>query len=144
VDDELDCYRAHLIFATADGGCITVNDSCNYFSVTSRTRPIIKKLSIEDFETIPLSISHDEQPLSAAGEAYPNPCDEIIYIPVPSDNHPNIRCQVYDQLGHVVIDRLVQHGSMLRLDVSRLRTGVYHYRIYTDKGTLLTEKFIKK
>lgn len=144
VDDELDCYRSHLVLASADGGCITVNDSCNYYSFTSKTRPIIKKLRIEDFETIPLSISHDERPHSATGEAYPNPCNEIIHIPVPYDSHPNIRCQVYDHFGHIVIDRIVRHSSMLELDVSKLRTGVYHYRIYTDKETLLTEKFIKK
>ena len=144
VDDELDCYRSQLVLASADGGCITVNDSCNYYSFTSKTRPIIKKLRIEDFETIPLSISHDERPHSATGEAYPNPCNEIIHIPVPYDSHPNIRCQVYDHFGHIVIDRIVRHSSMLELDVSQLRTGVYHYRIYTDKDTLLTEKFIKK
>lgn len=144
VDDELDCYRSHLILATADGGCITVNDSCNYSSFTSKTRPIIKKLRIEDFETIPLSISHDEQHHPATGEAFPNPCNEIIHIPVPYDHLHNIRCQVYDHLGHVVFDRTVPCNSMLELDVSRLRAGVYHYRIYTDNEILHSEKFIKK
>ena len=143
-DDDLDCYRSCLILPTADGGCVTVNDSCNYYSVTSKTRPVIKKLRPEDFETLPLSISHDEHHHSTVEEAYPNPCDEKLFIPVTYDNHPNIRCQVTDRFGRVVIDRIAHGNSALELDVSRLKTGVYHYRIYTDEGTLLTEKFIKK
>lgn len=141
VDDDMNCYRSCFVLATADGGCITVNDSCNYYSITSKTHPIIRKLRIEDFETIPLSI-HKEEPFGA--KAYPNPCDDILHIPVPRIDHQHIRCQVYDQLGRTVVDRKVSPGDLLMLDVSRLRTGIYHYRVYSDKTTLITEQFIKK
>lgn len=144
VDDDLDCYRSCLVFASADGGCITVNDSCNYYSITSRTHPIIKKLGMDDFEVLPLSITHDAKQDPATGKALPNPCDETLHIPLPDIDRHNVRCQVYDHLGRIVIDRIVQHKGLLKLDVSRLKTGVYHYRLYTDRETLITEKFIKK
>ena len=143
VDDDQNCYRSCLVLATADGGCITVNDSCNYFSITSRTHPIISKLRIEDFETIPLTILHEE--LSSFDEkAYPNPCDATLHIPVPRIDHQHLRCQVYDQHGRIVIDRKVPPCDLLSLDVSKLKTGIFHYRIYSDQTTLLTEPFIKK
>lgn len=143
VDDDLDCYRSYHVFATHDGGCITVNDSCNYYSITSKTRPVIKKLSVGDFETIPLSVIDNDKPLPK-GKAWPNPCDGKLNVPIPSTNGHNIRCQVYDHLGHKVIDRKVRDQCLLELDVSRLKSGIYHYRIYTDKKTLVTEMFLKE
>lgn len=143
VDDDHECYRSCLVLATADGGCITVNDSCNYYSVASKSHPIIQKLNIGDFETIPLSIS-DEKHHTYITQAYPNPCEGLLHIPVPDHDYNNLRCQVYDHLGRIVIDKRVDQSEPMVLDVSRLRSGIYHYLIYSDSETLLTERFIKK
>jgi len=143
IDNDLDCYRSCLILATPDGGCITVNDSCNYQSIVTTTHPIINKLNMDDFETIPLSIK-DDRPMSQERKAYPNPCDELLHIPIAPLNHPHIRCQVIDHLGRIVTDRIVHDDSTLDLDVSTLKAGLYHYRIYADQTTLFTDQFIKK
>ena len=143
LDDNHQCYRTYMVLPTTDGGCITVNDSCNYYGITSKSHPIVSKLSPDDFETVPLSVSSVQSPPDP--KAYPNPCEESLHIPIAHLGNQQLRCQVHDYLGRTVIDRMVPHGcNILHLDVSRLRTGNYHYRIYTDKETLFTEQFIKK
>lgn len=143
VENDHDHYRSCLVLATTDGGCITVNDSCNFYSITTTSHPIIQKLRLEDFETVPLLISVETQN-PPIGQAFPNPCEELLHIPVPDHGNHDIRCQVLDHLGRIVIDKKVDHNGPLDLDVSKLRAGVYHYLIYSNKETLLIEQFLKK
>ncbi|MBO6026716.1 MAG: T9SS type A sorting domain-containing protein [Bacteroidales bacterium] len=143
VDDDHESYRTYLILPTSDGGCITVNDSCNHGPLPRTSRPIIKKLSVEDFDITPLSIVNVEQGYPEA-KAYPNPCDETLHIIVPRCDRQRIRFRVYDPIGRIVVDRVVSQNDHIDLDVSRLNAGLYHYRIYADDETLFTEKFIKK
>lgn len=144
IDDDHTCYRSCLILPTSDGGCITVNDSCHYNFISTFMHPIINKLSRDDFETITLSVSDAPQrPMNY--DAYPNPCEETLHIPLPNMESTNIRCQVFDNQGRTIINRMVHpYGNTLDLDVSKLRTGGYHYRIYSNKEALLTGTFIKK
>ena len=143
VDDDHQCYRSCMVLATADGGCLTVNDSCNYNGITVTSRPIIQKLTMEDFETIPLSIAQSDMG-QETGTAFPNPCDEVLHIPIPFYDSSDIRCLVTDQMGRIVIDTKTLSGCRLDLNVSRLRTGLYHYRIHNPDKTLLTGQFYKK
>lgn len=144
LDDEHDRYRSNIILPTADGGCISVIDSCNYGLSASESHPIIKKLKREDFELIPCSVTQNDHRPSRLG-AYPNPCEGMLHIPLPSMDGTGIRCQVIDNLGRTIANRMVPpSGGTLDLDVSRLKPGIYSYRIYSDQGTLLTERFIKK
>ena len=144
IDDDHNCYRSGLILPTADGGCITVNDSCDYTSISTITHPIINKLSLSDFEQITLSIS-DAPPKPLHFNAYPNPCEETLHIPIPNTDNTLIRCHVFDNQGRTIINRIVHSfNGILDLNVSMLEPGIYHYRIYSDKMTLCTESFIKK
>lgn len=144
IDDDHQCYRSCLILPTSDGGCLTVNDSCNFAPITTITHPVINKLSRADFEQITLSIpSTVQEPLHQHG--YPNPCDNVFHIPLPHNEYNNIQCQIIDNQGRTIINRSIPFkGVTLDLDVSKLKTGIYHYRICSDTETLSTDTFIKK
>ncbi len=143
IDDDHDSYRTCLIFPTADGGCITVNDSCNYYPFATKTLPIVRKLGPADFIHIPWSITENNQALPSVN-AYPNPCFETLHIPITTE-YQHTRCQVYDLQGRILMDCMVQpSGTLLNLDVSTLKPGLYHFRIYSDQTTLFSEEFLKK
>ena len=145
VDDDHNCYRTSLILPTSDYGCISVNDSCSYETLSYLRHPIIKKLTLEDFEHVPLSIEgqHAEHG-NQSSIPYPNPTDKILNIPLP-DLMQKVRCQITDSKGIVIIDRIVEPSScLLQFDVSQLKTGLYLYRVYTPDKTLLHGKFMKK
>lgn len=140
-----DTFRACLILPTPDGGCITVNDSCNYAPYMTTTMPVIQKLTPDDFDRIPWTVSHDEQP-PLKGYAFPNPCSEILNIPVIHENYQETtRCRVEDLFGRITMDCIVQsNGKYLFLDVSNIRAGIYRYRIYSDRKTLSSGQFVKQ
>lgn len=143
LDDDHDHYRTCLILSSPDGGCITVNDSCHFNAISTSGHPIIKKLTSDDFEQVPWSTSPFEydQP---RGKPYPNPCNDMLHIPLSNVELERIRCQISDHLGRIVMDRIVPtDADMLHLDLSRLQKGIYHYRIYSDRHTLQSETFIK-
>lgn len=144
IDDDHKCYRSSLILPTSDGGCITVNDSCQYGPISTTSRPIINKLNRSDFETVTLSTS-DICPEPLRNKAYPNPCEETLHIPLPDINRIIIRCLVLDNHGRTIVDRSVLSSDRtLDLNVSKLKKGIYHYQIYSDKEALLTGSFIKE
>ena len=144
IDDDHDCYRSCLILPTSDGGCITVNDSCQFIPTSHSRHPIINKLSRSDFETVTLTVS-DHQQRPTHHKAFPNPCEETLHIPLPGVESANIRCQVFDNQGRTIINRMIPlSGNTLDLDVSKLRTGLYHYCIYSNQEALLTDTFIKQ
>ena len=145
IDDDHESYRTCLIFPTSDGGCITVNDSCIYHPYATTALPFVKRLTLADFDRIPWSVTQTEQ-APATPNAYPNPCDETLHIPITDVYRTkSIRCQVYDLQGRTLMDCIVRpEGNLLNLDVSKLKPGLYHYRIYSDQKTLFSEKFLKK
>ena len=145
INDDHDSYRTCLILPTSDGGCITVNDSCILSPLATAALPFIRKLTLDDFEHIPWSITQND-PTTLSHHAYPNPCDEILHIPL-SDIVVNkqIHCRVEDTLGRILLDCIPgSDGNLLHLDISRLKPGVYRYQIYSDQKTLSSEKFIVK
>lgn len=143
-DDDHNSYRTCLIFPTSDGGCITVNDSCIFHPFATTALPFIRKLSPNDFVHIPWSITQT-YPISSLSTAYPNPCDDILHIPISkTDQAGKARCRVEDFHGRIFIDCIVQlNGISVTLDVSQLKPGIYHYHIYSGQTTLSSEKFIK-
>ena len=142
VDDQHDRFRTRLVLPTPDGGCITVNDSCDRQDQVVRTsQPRITKIKREDFTMANLSVSQDSQ-----GQAppYPNPTEHLLFIPLSDLDFTTGRLRVFDQRGLPVMDRIIHRtDEMLQLDVSNLKKGLYYYQIYTDDRTLLTERFIK-
>jgi hypothetical protein len=145
VDDDHNCYRTSLILPTADYGCITVNDSCSYEPLSHQRHPVIKKLTSEDFEHVPLFIEGQyAEHGKTSSMPYPNPADKTLNIPLPALTQ-KVRCQITDPKGIIIIDRIVESSScLLQFDVSQLKTGLYLYRVYTPDKTLLHGKFMKK
>ena len=145
IDDDHSAYRTCLIFPTSDGGCITVNDSCINHPYATTTLPFVRKLSPADFVRIPWSVIQTDQE-SASSNTYPNPCNEILHIPITTEYQTgNTRCRVYDLQGRTLMDCFIRpDGNRLNLDVSKLKPGIYHYRIYSEQKTLFSEKFLKK
>lgn len=141
LDDDHDHYRSWMVLPTLDGGCLTVNDSCSWSSTADLGHPVIRKLRPIDFENIFITTvsSDDGQPHP---HAYPNPVKDLLYIPLPQ---PVTRCQVVDQRGLLICDRLVnRQGDQLQLDVSQLKPGVYLYRLLHNNQCIGQEKFLKQ
>lgn len=144
IDDDIACYRARLILPTHDGGCITVNCINNCQGLVQEERPFIQRLSREDFETVPWTVTGPSNE-SHRGRAYPNPTADMLHIPLEGITASHVRCCVLDPLGRTVIDVRIRPGSdLLNLNVGSLRPGRYHYRIYTNEQTLFSEPFIKQ
>lgn len=145
IDDDHDRYRASLILPTSDYGCITVNDSCSYESISQIRHPVIRKLTLEDFEHVPLTIGEQHTGLDdKTSMPFPNPTEGTLNIPLPCFEQ-QVRCRICDSKGIIATDRIVASDTqLLQFDVSKLKNGLYHYQIYTPNKTLLQGKFVKK
>lgn len=145
VDDDHESYRTCLILPSSDGGCITVNDSCNYYPFATTALPFIRKLTPDDFISLPWSVTTVDQVLTQ-GNAYPNPCNEVLHIPIAdTEQYGKLRCRVEDIHGRILLDCDVRSGgNLLNIDVTRLKTGIYCYHFYSGQKSLLSETFIKK
>ena len=145
IDDEHQCFQSRIILPTSDNGCIVVYDSCNYQLLPNQRHPVIKKLRPDDFEQVFLSAEapSDISPQSLA--LYPNPADEAIYFNCARLETACIRLSIIDSRGLIVADRALEsNSSFVKIDISNIKPGTYHLRLYTSDKTLLTEKFIKK
>lgn len=143
LDDDHQCYQSRLILPTTDNGCIIVYDSCAYQFMTKIKHPVIKKLVPSDFEQVYLSTETNHDPIQTSN-LYPNPAIDRIYIPIDCDMD-NLRFRITDTRGLLVADRIVDcYDTLLGLDISRLKPGVYQCQLYTSEKILYTEKFIKK
>lgn len=141
IDDRHDHLRSYLILPTNDGGCISVNDSCDWSVLPTHGHPIITKLNRDHFETIPLSLV-DAKNLYTT---YPNPAEEVLYIPLGDNDFTQGRCQVYDLQGRIVIDRIVHaDNKVLRLELYNLKRGIYSCQLQSEGKTVHSEIFIKK
>ena len=140
--DDCQNYRSAIILPTADKGCIVVNHYSPYEALELSGIPIITKLNRNDFSTPSLLTPTTTEQL---GDAYPNPASTVLNIPLECINNTPMRCQVIDSRGLVLMDRIINNDqTLLQLDVSSLKQGLYYYRIYSAEKTLLSKKFIKQ
>lgn len=145
LDDDHQSYQSRIILPTADNGCIVVYDSCSYEFMTRVRHPVIKKLSPNDFEQVVLSVESTIVDPKEDLSPYPNPADDIIHIPLPDNETTQRRIRITDVNGRTVADRIVEReASLIQLDISGLKPGLYHCTLYISDKTLLTDKFIKK
>lgn len=145
LDDEHQCFQSRLVLPTADNGCIVVYDSCIYHAQPNIMHPVIKKLRPSDFEQVFMSVETPLDYCMPYTSPYPNPADNVIYIPLYSHGTSHLRLRISDTRGLIVTDRIVDpENALMRIDLSGLQPGMYQYQVYSDKRTLQTGKFIKK
>ena len=145
LDDDHQCYQSRLILPTEDDGCIVVYDSCLNNYLPDIKHPVIKKLRSCDFEQVFLSVKEPMAGRPQTPMPYPNPADNVLYLPMCDYSTNDLRCRITDALGLIVTDRLVDSkANLIQLDISALKPGVYHCTLYASDRTLFTEKFIKK
>ncbi|MBS1902810.1 MAG: T9SS type A sorting domain-containing protein [Bacteroidetes bacterium] len=70
---------------------------------------------------------------------YPNPAVRTVTVSVPLDA---VRYRLYDLLGRQVTMRMVSGSSTTTVDLSALSPGVYSIVFETDRGQLITSKFV--
>ena len=113
LDDEHENYWTCLILPTNDGGCITVNDSCSHQPFGLTRHPIIKKLTLKDFETVHFCEIKTTTDQRQPSKPFPNPANTILNIPVNGIEQTNARCQIIDFKGLVVADLLMDSQSII-------------------------------
>ena len=145
LDDDHQCYQSRLIMPTSDNGCVVVYDSCVYQYLTHIKHPVIKKLAPQDFEQVFLSTTESVPDTPPNTSPYPNPANNEICIPLPNSEPGHQRCRITDANGLILADRIVDsEASVIKLDISEIKPGIYYYQLYTSDRTLLTEKFVKQ
>lgn len=145
VDEGHHCYQSKIVMPTSDNGCIVVYDSCDYQPLPYHRHPVIKKLRPSDFEQVFLSVETTFDAPTPSTSPFPNPADDIIYLPLAKVETGSPRIRITDHQGLIIADRIAHSDlSMIKLDISKLTPGVYFLQLYTFDKTLLTEKFIKK
>lgn len=71
------------------------------------------------------------------GEAYPNPADNTVNIPVYISVNSEIKLQLFDLTGKVVADVFngrVTGSRVFKIDVSALNEGLYFYKLTDSEG----------
>jgi len=72
---------------------------------------------------------------------YPVPVQETLTI-TNTENVKQIR--VYNSIGSLVYSESINNSSNIRIDTRKLNTGYYFVSMITNKGDLVSKKFIKK
>ena len=142
LDDKYSDIATSSIVAMPDGGCILL---CNRIHQYLDTDAYIIKMSREDFNPIPCSVSEVPKE-NIKATAYPNPTRGELYIDI-SDLPQNTenRVSITDMRGITRMSRIIKgSGNLLTIDVSALEAGVYFYSVYNREKELFNGKFIKE
>ncbi|NOQ27943.1 MAG: T9SS type A sorting domain-containing protein [Bacteroidales bacterium] len=79
-------------------------------------------------------------------EVYPNPCISELNFIIEEDNASNAIISMFDLAGKEVMNKQVeinQGFNQIQVNVEKLESGIYFYRVSTDEGSS-TGKIIKK
>jgi hypothetical protein len=71
---------------------------------------------------------------------YPNPGKDFLFISFP-ERWQKVDCLVFDLSGKQVLKSTLYQGE--RIDVARLLSGVYVYKVIAPSGKLISGKFLK-
>ena len=107
------------------------NDGVNYYRL--RQFDYDGKISVSDIIGV-MSESNDELSL------YPNPTEKNVLI---SSKYHFSQVIIRDLQGTVVLEKEVNSGSQMALDLESLRAGVYLVTIDSDQG-IFTERLVKE
>ncbi len=83
----------------------------------------------------------EEQFLSAI---YPNPASDEVTVLIKGKDQDNLLLQIVDIQGRKHVDRIVEGGSQIKLDISALEEGVYHIILSSEKKMLGSSMFLKQ
>ena len=76
----------------------------------------------------------------ATANAYPNPSNGIVIIPVYLQNSTELTLQIFDTMGKLISERhlgIQTSGEHeIRIDLSDVATGLYHYRLSNAMGAV--------
>lgn len=97
-------------------------------------------------ETVAMESSTYSLPVTENLEIFPNPASNTITLNFGSASNGETRINVYDAAGRIVKTVMTVKGlnvMQYRLDISELRTGLYHAEVIIDGKTRLLRRFSK-
>jgi len=72
--------------------------------------------------------------------AYPNPSNGFVTIPVYLQNAGNVSIEVYDSMGKMISSSALGNrkagDQQIQMDLSTLSSGLYHFRLFNEKGSV--------
>lgn len=142
LDEEYINQPSYFILPQNDGGCIIVT----FFTLNNqKSQGKLIKMNREDFDPIPCSVKEMPQETIKA-LAYPNPAKEELNIDITGLlDGQQYRFRICDVLGRVYMDRIIHKKSnSIKVSVSSLNPGIYHYTIYNAQKRLFNGKFVKE
>ena len=119
-----------------DFSLVTQGTSEVDFSTTGN----IVDIGAYEYQSQPLSIS-DNPTQANTVYAYPNPTKDMLTL-INLTNEENIA--IYDILGRKQTVQQQRKTNQLKLNVSKLDTGIYFIHVYNTKGKTKSIRFIKK
>ena len=93
-----------------------------------------------EYQPQPLSLS-DNPSQATAVYAYPNPSKDMLTLINVTDEES---VAVYDVLGRKLAIQQQRNANSLKLNVSKLDTGIYFIHVFNTKGETKSIRFIKK
>lgn len=149
--DDNQCYTFTIKDAYGDGICCGsgLGSSGNgYYNITSTDSYSVIKSGSEFTSRESISFIVDTQSLSEFSKTkdiflYPNPAVSILNITIPKYFNLPERYTIYNTLGQIINDKLIQNGDDLMIDTSNLRTGTYILSLEKE-GFKRVFKFLKE
>lgn len=132
-------YDLNSIYATSDGGCIITGVNAYHRDGRfSNTNTYILKLNENGY----CAIGENAESIAKPYYCYPNPAKDNIYIEL----SPDVNCQsveLYDLEGRLV-ETFPETSPQTPIDISKLNTGAYLFKLKMSDGTEYTERIVKE
>ena len=138
------CYEFEIVDDYGDGVCCDFG-SGNY-SVTDVQGSIIASGgafgSSEETITGMQAVLSVNEINTLASNLYPNPANDELFIEF-DQLIPEMRIQMFNQMGQLVLTDQAANQQIHRLDISELSKGIYSVYVLTDLGSVSKKVIIK-
>lgn len=75
---------------------------------------------------------------------FPNPTEDIIYFHYQNqDISKTIEIQLIDMIGNQIFVDKIENSNIVKLDLTRIASSVYHYKLIIDGNKIFTGKVLK-
>ena len=130
-------YYGFHSHSTSDGDCFSQGVIRN----DNHARTVFYRIKSNDFEMETDVTDEDDVDF----DCYPNPVSSVLNIDVDSYLNKKSHIVFVDMLGRRYLDKEVfLDGNVLKVDVSSLDPGTYHYTIIIDDKNVVKNKFVKQ